>query len=81
MSLNYSGPAAHGDYLFGWEGDTLQKAMDNIGSCGLNTDCATAGIHAQTSDQYSACTINQQAPESVDGWLAALPMGEMAIKA
>lgn len=64
---HFSGPAAHGDYLFGWEGDTLQKAMDNIGRCGLNTDCATAGIHAQTSDQYSACTKEQQAPEQVDG--------------
>ncbi|KAI1458643.1 hypothetical protein F4805DRAFT_466750 [Annulohypoxylon moriforme] len=80
-SMNIGGPAAHGDYLFGWEGDTLQKAMDNIGRCGLNTDCSTAGIHAQTSDQYSSCTLEQQAPEDVDGWLAALPMGEMAIKA
>ncbi|CAJ2508535.1 Uu.00g135610.m01.CDS01 [Anthostomella pinea] len=78
-SMNMGGSAAHGDYLFGWGGDTLQKAMDN--SCNLNTDCAAAGIHAQAPAEYNACTIEQQAPEDVDGWLAALPMGEMAIKA
>ncbi|KAI1188585.1 hypothetical protein F5B17DRAFT_439493 [Nemania serpens] len=78
-SMNVGGSAAHGDYLFGWEGDTLQKAMDN--QCNLNTDCPKAGITAQPESVYSACTMPQQAPESVDGWLAALPMGEMAIKA
>ncbi|KAG4219600.1 hypothetical protein PC116_g31921 [Phytophthora cactorum] len=41
--------------------------MDNIGRCGLNTDCPTAGLHAQTPDQYSSCTKEQQAPEEVDG--------------
>ncbi|KAI0445207.1 hypothetical protein F4803DRAFT_571633 [Xylaria telfairii] len=78
-SMNVGGSAAHGDYVFGWEGDTLQKAMDN--SCNLNTDCPRAGITAQPESTYSACTMKQQAPESVDGWLAALPMGEMAVKA
>ncbi|KAI0425753.1 hypothetical protein F5Y09DRAFT_346378 [Xylaria sp. FL1042] len=78
-SMNVGGSAAHGDYLFGWEGDTLQKAMDN--QCNLNTDCPRAGITAQTESVYSACTVPQQAPETVDGWLKALPMGEMAIKA
>lgn len=51
--------------MFGWQGDTLQKAMDN--GCNLNTDCSKAGIHAQTSAQYSACKVQQQAPEAVDG--------------
>ncbi|KAI0206595.1 hypothetical protein F4808DRAFT_466616 [Astrocystis sublimbata] len=78
-SMNVGGAAAHGDYVFGWEGDTLQKAMDN--SCNLNQDCPRAGITAQSESQYSACTIKQQAPEDVDGWLKELPMGEMAVKA
>ncbi|KAH9890803.1 hypothetical protein F4778DRAFT_368169 [Xylariomycetidae sp. FL2044] len=78
-SMNMGGSAAHGDYLFGWEGDSLQKAMDN--NCNLNTDCPKAGLTAQTAAQYNACTLKQQAPEDVDGWLAALPMGEMAVKA
>nr|CAB91299.1 conserved hypothetical protein [Neurospora crassa] len=74
-----SGPAAHGDYVFGWKGDSLQKAMDK--GCNLNKDCPSAGLTAQTPAQYNACTIKQQAPEPVDGWLKAMPMGEMAIKA
>ncbi|KAI0397914.1 hypothetical protein F5Y17DRAFT_475743 [Xylariaceae sp. FL0594] len=78
-SMNLGGPAAHGDYVFGWEGDSLQKAMDN--QCNLNTDCPRAGLTAQPDSVYSACTIPQQAPEDVDGWLKALPMGQMAIKA
>lgn len=61
----HRGSAAHGDYVFGWEGDTLQKAMDN--QCNLNTDCPKAGITAQPESVYSACTMAQQAPESVDG--------------
>jgi len=78
-SMNLGGSAAHGDYVFGWEGDSLQKAMDN--QCNLNTDCPKAGLKAQTDAEYSACTVKQQAPEDVDGWLKALPMGEMAVKA
>ncbi|KAK3935158.1 hypothetical protein QBC46DRAFT_323951 [Diplogelasinospora grovesii] len=78
-SMNLGGAAAHGDYVFGWKGDSLQKAMDK--NCNLNRDCPSAGLTAQSSDQYSACTIKQQAPEEVDGWLKALPMGEMAVKA
>ncbi|KAH8883336.1 hypothetical protein GQ53DRAFT_882960 [Thozetella sp. PMI_491] len=78
-SMNLGGAAAHGDYVFGWKGDTLQKAMDK--GCNLNKDCAAAGITAQTPDQYNACTKKQQAPEEVDGWLKALPMGDMAMKA
>ncbi|KAI0474954.1 hypothetical protein GGR56DRAFT_675132 [Xylariaceae sp. FL0804] len=76
-SMGIGGSAAHGDYMFGWEGDTLQKAMDN--GCNLNADCAAAGIHAQTPDAYGNCTIPQQAPEQVDGWLDALPLGGMKL--
>ncbi|KAK0614874.1 hypothetical protein B0T17DRAFT_582536 [Bombardia bombarda] len=78
-SMNLGGAAAHGDYVFGWKGDSLQKAMDK--NCNLNKDCPAAGLTAQTPEKYNACTMKQQAPEDVDGWLKALPMGEMAIKA
>jgi len=78
-SMNRGGAAAHGDYVFGWKDQSLQLAMDK--NCNLNKDCAAAGLHAQTPDQYNACTKKQQAPEPVDGWLKALPMGDMAVKA
>lgn len=60
-----SGAAAHGDYVFGWEGDSLQKAMDN--GCTLNNACPKAGLTAQSDSQYNACIKKQQAPEDVDG--------------
>ncbi|KAF2641720.1 hypothetical protein P280DRAFT_424183 [Massarina eburnea CBS 473.64] len=78
-SMNIGGAAAHGDYVFGWEGDSLQKAMDN--NCNLNTACPKAGLTTQTDAQYSACTKAQQAPEEVNGWLKEMPLGEMSIKA
>ena len=61
----FSGSAAHGDYVFGWEGDSLQKAMDN--NCNLNTACPKAGLTVQQPAQYNACKKKQQAPEDVDG--------------
>jgi hypothetical protein len=78
-SMNLGGSAAHGDYVFGWKDQTLQKAMDN--RCNLNTACPAAGLTAAQPAEYNACKIKQQAPEPVDGWLKAMPMGEMAIKA
>jgi len=77
-SMNLGGSAAHGDYVFGWKGDSLQKAMDK--NCNLNKDCPAAGLTYQAPDKYNACTIKQQSPEAVDGWIAAMPMGQMAIK-
>jgi len=78
-SMNIGGSAAHGDYVFGWEGDTLQKAMDN--GCNLDATCSKAGITKQADSAKDACTEPQQAVETVDGWLKELPMGEMAKKA
>lgn len=65
LILLSSGAAAHGDYVFGWEGDSLQKAMDN--GCNLNNACPKAGLTTQQPAQYNACTKKQQAPEAVDG--------------
>jgi len=78
-SMNLGGSAAHGDYLFGWEGDSLQKAMDN--GCNLNQACPKAGLTTQQPAQYNACKKKQQAVEDVDGWLKEMPMGSKAIKA
>jgi hypothetical protein len=78
-SMNLGGAAAHGDYVFGWEGDSLQKGLD--GGCTLNRDCPRGGLTALQPAEYNACKIKQQAPEPVDGWLAAMPLGSMAIRA
>ena len=64
-STHTGGASAHGDYIFGWKDDSLQKAMD--ARCNLNGDCPKAGLHAQRPEKYNACTLPQQAPEPVDG--------------
>jgi hypothetical protein len=64
-SMNLGGAAAHADYVFGWEGDSLQKAMDN--GCNLNNACPKAGLTTQLPAAYNACKKKQQAPEDVDG--------------
>jgi len=77
-SMNLGGSAAHGDYVFGWKGDTLQKAMDN--NCNLDRTCPGGGITKQLPAKYNSCTKKQMAPEQVDGWLSALPIGDVSVK-
>ena len=53
-----TGAGIHGDYLFGWKGDALQKAM--------NTKCANdrcPALQRQTDAQAIACTKGQMAKE------------------
>ncbi|KAL6156815.1 hypothetical protein ACJBU6_04403 [Exserohilum turcicum] len=57
-----TGYGAHGDYLFGWEGDALQKGMDALGNrCG-SEDC-TSTLTIQAGKDAIACTKAQQAVE------------------
>ncbi|KAH6652351.1 hypothetical protein BKA67DRAFT_593845 [Truncatella angustata] len=71
-----TGYGAHGDYLFGWKGDALQRAMD-----GLNTTCAsedcTQVLEIQDGKDAIGCTKAQQAQEDIgtSSWLATLPGG------
>ncbi|KAL2198278.1 hypothetical protein P885DRAFT_68431 [Corynascus similis CBS 632.67] len=56
----------HGDYVFGWKDDALQKAMDsNCDSC--------PQLKSQTISQGNQCTKEVAVHEEIDGWLDAMP--------
>lgn len=65
-----TGAGIHGDYLFGWKGDALQRAMD-MKCNGVNCP----GMERQTDAVSNACAKAQIASEPVgdDGWLTTLP--------
>ncbi|KAF2742890.1 hypothetical protein M011DRAFT_497200 [Sporormia fimetaria CBS 119925] len=67
-----TGYANHGDYLFGWQGDALQRAMDS--PCYQN--CPT--LKSQNAAAMNACTIKRKVNEDIDGWVKVLPGGHVA---
>ncbi|KAK7983483.1 hypothetical protein PG989_010885 [Apiospora arundinis] len=68
-----TGYGTHGDYVFGWKGDALQRAMDQ--NC-QNNQCN--GLRSQSLQQGNQCTVKTTVNENIDGWLTELP-GGMAV--
>ncbi|KAJ3578892.1 hypothetical protein NPX13_g1673 [Xylaria arbuscula] len=61
-----TGYGTHGDYVFGWKGDALQRAMDS-------TALLSNGITTQSVDKANQCSIQNTVNEDIDSWLTALP--------
>ncbi|KAI0967904.1 hypothetical protein F4678DRAFT_482915 [Xylaria arbuscula] len=64
-----SGYGTHADYMFGWKGDALQRAM-NKSEC-FYDGCGS--ITKQTMDVANRCTVKDMVGENTDGWLTQLP--------
>ncbi|KAJ3535585.1 hypothetical protein NMY22_g6420 [Coprinellus aureogranulatus] len=58
-----TGYGVHGDYIFGWQGDALQRAMDTCNSYG--GPCPT--LKTQTIEQANQCSQRVRVDEPVDG--------------
>jgi hypothetical protein len=61
----------HGDYIFGWKDDSLQKIMDS--NCYVR--CPVAKM--QSISQMNKCRQQSVVNERIDGWLTELPGGVM----
>ncbi|KAL2126058.1 hypothetical protein VTI74DRAFT_1855 [Chaetomium olivicolor] len=64
-----TGLSQHGDYVFGWKGDSLQRPMDTAGCFGASC----ANLRTQSIESARSCAVKQAAREDYDKWLDKLP--------
>lgn len=70
------GYGTHADYVFGWKGDSLQRAMDS--SCMFQACENGRPLKSQAVSPMNNCRVKSQVNEDIDGWLTHLPgMGPM----
>ncbi len=60
-NLGYS---THGDYVFGWKGDALQRAMDQAQGCQAATCSA---LKTQSFTVANKCILKKQVVEPIEG--------------
>lgn len=68
-----TGYANHGDYVFGWKDDSLQKILDT--KCYVN--CPGAKTQS-VADMNKCAGLKKTVEEDIDGWLEKLPGGHEA---
>jgi hypothetical protein len=57
-----TGLGQHGDYVFGWKDDSLQRAMDTSGCFGASC----ANLRTQSIENARKCAVKQAAREDYD---------------
>ncbi|KAF9521307.1 hypothetical protein CPB83DRAFT_932329 [Crepidotus variabilis] len=65
------GYGTHADYVFGWKGDSLQRAMDS--GCMFQACENGNPLKSQSVQAMNACSVSRMVNENIDGWLPALP--------
>ena len=65
-----TGYGQHGDYVFGWKDESLQKAMDDAKGC-MGANCGS--LKTQEPADGNKCIVKNRVKEEHDGWMAALP--------
>ena len=72
-----TGYGQHGDYLFGWENDSLQRAMDTCTDIGGDPNSCRA-LTVQTDAQINACklapVVNEQVEGTCECYLLSFPL-------
>ncbi|KAF2733013.1 hypothetical protein EJ04DRAFT_439976 [Polyplosphaeria fusca] len=69
-----TGYGQHGDYVFGWQSDSLQRAMDD-GKGYMGSLLKT--LKQQTPAVGNACAVKNRVMEDRDGWMSKLPGMDM----
>jgi len=59
------GHGQHGDYLFGWKDDALQRGMDELGKNGCDLDVCSSALKIQPGADAVACTKKTVIQEDV----------------
>ena len=60
-----TGYATHGDYVFGWKDDSLQRAMDS--SCMFQACGNGKPLLSQTAAKIYSCKVQNTVKEDTDG--------------
>lgn len=69
LTTHRTGYGNHGDYVFGWKDDALQKIMDE--ECYVN--CKS--MKTQSIDAMNSCNVPNKVDEDIgtDNWLEHIP--------
>jgi len=59
------GYGTHADYVFGWKGDSLQRAMDN--GCMFQACENGRPLQSQSVAAMNACSVKSSVSENIDG--------------